>query len=56
MADVPTYHGDNYASNMLKIRNMATVWNSSECNYITHHCICNYSIIQDFVTALQQIK
>jgi len=45
---VPTYHGDNYASNMLKIRNMVTVWNSYECNYITHHCIFNYSIIQVF--------
>jgi hypothetical protein len=51
VADVPTYHGDNYVSNMLKIRNMVTVRNSSECSYITHHCI-----IQDFVTVMQQIK
>jgi len=56
VADVPTYHGDNYVSNMLKIRNMVTVWNSSECSYIMHHCICNHSIIQVFVTVMQQIK
>lgn len=56
MAGMPTYHGDTYVSHMLKIRNMVTVWKSSECSYITHHCICNYSTIQVFVTVMQQIK
>jgi hypothetical protein len=41
-ADMPTYHGDNYVSNMLKIRNMVTVWNPSKCSYIMHYCIHNY--------------
>jgi hypothetical protein len=56
VADMPTYHGDNYVYNLLKIRNMVTVWNSSESSYIMPHCICNYSITQVFVTVMQQIK